>query len=398
MPAAFYTSPEIFELDLEVFFRRHWIVAGVTADIPEPGDVRMVEIGRASVLLLRDDDEEVRAFHNVCRHRGARLVTEARSSVGRLVCPYHQWSYDLNGDLVHAPHMGRQMDKSCHGLKPVNLRCIGGLIFICLSEDAPSDIDEVAALLEARLAPFDLDTAKVAFEQTILEEGNWKLSVDNNRECYHCEGSHPELTRTLVGLDIGFDPEELNDEERAGYADHCAAAEAQVAAWERRGFVSHRLERYAGHATMLRSERFVITGPGEAHTMDGAAACRVLLGGLTDRKLGDLHLHTHNSWHHFFADHAVISYLTPLSPTRTELRTVWLVNRAAREGADYDLERLTEVWLATNRQDADLVALAQQGVASVGYEPGPLSAFCETLVEQNIAWYVERLRRHGYGQ
>lgn len=132
--------------------------------------------------------------------------------------------------------------------------------------------------------------------------------------------------------------------------------------------------------------------------MDGAAACRVLLGGLTDRKLGDLHLHTHNSWHHFFADHAVISYLTPLSPTRTELRTVWLVNRAAREGADYDPERLTEVWLATNRQDADLVALAQQGVASVGYEPGPLSAFCETLVEQNIAWYVERLRRHGYGR
>lgn len=398
LPSAFYNSAEMFDIDLEVFFQKHWIVAGVTADIPEAGDVRVVDIGKASVLLLRDDDMEVRAFLNVCRHRGARLVSEEKTSVGRLVCPYHQWSYDLSGELVHAPHMGKGLDKSCHGLKPVNLRTIGGLIFICIAEDAPADIDEIAAILEERLAPFDLDNAVIAFEKTIYEEGNWKLSIDNNRECYHCEGSHPELTRTLVGLDIGFDPEELGDEEKAEYAEHCKKADAQVAEWEQRGFASSMVERYSGHETMLRTQRFVITGPGESHTLDGAAACRIPLGALTDKKLGDLHLHTHNSWHHFFADHAVISYLKPVAPGRTELRSVWLVNKAAREGVDYDLQRLTEVWIATNQQDADLVLIAQQGVASVGYEPGPLSTFCETLVERNTAWYIERLRAHGYAK
>lgn len=398
LQADFYNSPEMFDVDLEVFFQRHWIVAGVTADIPEPGDVRVVDIGKASVLILRDDDGEIRAFLNVCRHRGARLVSEESTSVGRLVCPYHQWSYDLAGDLVHAPHMGLGFDKSCHGLKPVNLRCIGGLIFICIAKDAPTDINEVAAVLEERLGPLNLDNAKIAFEKTIHEDGNWKLSVDNNRECYHCEGSHPELTRTLVGLDIGFDPDELDEEEKAEYAEHCALTAAQVADWEERGYASRLVERYSGHQTMLRTERFVITGPGESHTMDGSAACRIPLGDTPDKKLGDLHLHTHNSWHHFFADHAVVSYLKPISPTRTELRSVWLVHKDAREGVDYDMQRLTEVWIATNQQDADLVGIAQQGVASVGYEPGPLSAFCETLVEKNTAWYIERLREEGYGR
>lgn len=394
----FYNSPEMFEVDLQVFFQQHWIVAGVTADVPEPGDVSVVDIGKASVIILRDDDMQVRAFLNVCRHRGARLVSEQKTSVGRLVCPYHQWSYDLTGDLVHAPHMGQAFDKSCHSLKPVNIRTIAGLIFICISQKAPDDIDEIAAILEERLGQFDLDNAKIAFEKTIHEEGNWKLSIDNNRECYHCEGSHPELTRTLVGLDIGFDPAELNEDEKAGYAEHCAASDAQVAEWERKGFASSMVERYAGHETMLRTQRFVITGPGESHTMDGAAACRVAFGKLTEKKLGDLHLHTHNSWHHFFADHAVVSYLKPVSPSRTELRSVWLVNKDAREGIDYDVDRLTEVWIATNQQDADLVGIAQQGVSSIGYEPGPLSAFCETLVERNTAWYIERLRAHGYAE
>ncbi|WP_348626828.1 aromatic ring-hydroxylating dioxygenase subunit alpha [Mesorhizobium sp. DCY119] len=396
LPAPFYNSTKAFEADLEIFFQKHWIIAGVTPDIPEPGDVRRVDIGKTSVLLVRDEDMEVRAFHNVCRHRGSRLVREETTSVGRLVCPYHQWSYDLTGELVHAAHMGQGLDRSCHALKPVNLRVIGGIIFICIAEDAPKDIEEVARVLGERLAPFDLDNARIAHEQTIIEAGNWKLSVDNNRECYHCEGSHPELINTFVGLDVGFDPAELGEEEKAEYARHCAVATVQVAAWERQGFASRKVEHYEGHETLLRTERFVIAGAGESHTMDGSAACRKLLGNLSDPKLGDLHLHTHNSWHHFFADHAVLSWLTPVAPDRTELRTVWLVHKDAKEGVDYDLARLTEVWIATNQQDADLVEIAQQGVGSVGYEPGPLSEFCEGAVDRNIAWYIERLRAHGF--
>lgn len=92
----------------------------------------------------------------------------------------------------------------------------------------------------------------------------------------------------------------------------------------------------------------------------------------------------------------MISWIIPLAPDRTELRTVWLVNKDAQEGVDYDFDRLTEVWIATNQQDADLVTIAQQGVSSVAYQPGPLSEFCETAVDRNIAWYIERLERHGF--
>lgn len=398
LPAPLYTSQEAFETDLDIFFLKHWVIAGVCADIPMPGDVRRVDIGSTSVLLIRDDDLNVRAFHNVCRHRGARLVSEEQTSVGRLVCPYHQWSYDLNGDLIHAAHMGKKLDWSCFGLKPVNLRVIAGMIFICIAEDAPKDIDEVAEILEARLSSYDLENAKIAHDQTLFEAGNWKLSVDNNRECYHCEGSHPELINTFVGMDIGFDPEEVDEEENEEYQEHCRIADAQILEWEKQGFVSRNVERYEGHETMLRTQRFVIAGAGQSHTMDGSAACRKLLGKLTDPTLGDTHLHTHNSWHHFFADHAVVSWIVPIAPDKTELRTVWLVNKDAQEGVDYDLKRLTEVWIATNQQDADLVKIAQQGVRSSGYEPGPLSEFCEDSVDKNIAWYIERLRKHGVGQ
>lgn len=396
LPAHFYTSRHMYEIDLEVFFHRQWTLVGFVSEVPEPGDVRRVDIGKTSLLLVRDDEEDVRVFHNVCRHRGARLVSEDSTSVGRLTCGYHQWSYDLSGDLIYAAHMGSSFDKCSLGLKQVQHRVVGGMVFVCIAEDAPADFDEVAAELESRLAPFQLDKAKVAFQKTIFEEGNWKLSVDNNRECYHCEGSHPELTQTLVGMDIGFDPEEVPREELDEYALHVAESELKINAWERQGFICHPAERYGDHETMLRTQRFVIAGAGESHTMTGRAAVNKLLGAVTDPVLGDCHIHTYNSWHHVFADHAVMTYIIPVAPDRTAVHTVWLVNADAREGVDYDLDTLTEVWIATNQQDADLVAMAQQGVESTGYEPGPLSPFTERTVALNSQWYLERLRASGY--
>ena len=133
LDAPFYTSPDIFAADMDAIFSRHWIYVGVEPDVPEPGDVMMVDIGKASILIARDDDGGISAFHNVCRHRGARLVDEEKSTVGNLVCRYHSWTYDLAGGLIHAPHMGAGFDKSCHGLKPVHLRSLEGLLFICLA-------------------------------------------------------------------------------------------------------------------------------------------------------------------------------------------------------------------------------------------------------------------------
>jgi glycine betaine catabolism A len=394
LPQEFYVSREIFECDLDVFFHRHWIVVGLEIDIPEEGDVFKVDIGKTSILLVRDDDGAARAFHNVCRHRGARLVDEGKTSVGRLVCPYHQWTYDLNGDLAYAAHMGANLDKGALGLKPVHLKSIGGILMVCLAEEAPDDIDAVAAIMEPRLKPYDLGNAKIAHEIDLVEKGNWKLAIDNNRECYHCSGSHPELGNSLNVLDIGFDPAELTSEQLTEFEVHKRTMEAETAKWEAEGYPSSLVERMADCATLLRTQRFAIEGAGESHTLDTNSACRKLLGAVPAKRFGDLHLWTHNSWHHFLSDHAVVTHLIPLSPGETLVRTRWLVHRDAVEGVDYDLARLIEVWKATNQQDADLVARAQKGVESTGYAPGPLSTYTERLVDLNVRWYLDRLGVH----
>ena len=177
LPADFYLRQDVFELDLDVLFRRQWLFVGVAADVPEPGDALTVDIGNASVILARDDDDQIRAFRNVCRHRGARLLEAGPATIGKLVCPYHQWTYELTGELIDAKHMGKDFDRSCHGLLPVHLRTVSGFVFICLADEAPADIDELARVMEPRLAPYDLTNTKVVFEQSIVEEGNWKLTM-----------------------------------------------------------------------------------------------------------------------------------------------------------------------------------------------------------------------------
>jgi Rieske 2Fe-2S family protein len=109
---AFYTSQDIFQLDLDAIFGHHWIYVGVEPDVPEPGDVMTVDIGHHAVLIVRHDDMSVRAYHNACRHRGARLVDGPKGSVGNIVCRYHQWTYNLDGALMFAEHMNPDFDRS----------------------------------------------------------------------------------------------------------------------------------------------------------------------------------------------------------------------------------------------------------------------------------------------
>ncbi|HZN03763.1 MAG TPA: Rieske (2Fe-2S) protein, partial [Candidatus Polarisedimenticolia bacterium] len=95
LEAPFYTSQEVFDLDMAAIWTKHWLFVAAEAELPEPGDYVTVEIGSSSVIIVRDDDEDVRAFHNVCRHRGSRILDDACGSVGNLVCPYHHWTYNV---------------------------------------------------------------------------------------------------------------------------------------------------------------------------------------------------------------------------------------------------------------------------------------------------------------
>lgn len=150
MPSELYGREDIFQNDIDVIFHQHWIMVGVAADVPEPGDVSAIDVGKASVFVVRDDDGEIRAFRK------------------------------------HASHMGKDFDHQCRSLKSVHVRNIGGLLFVCLADTPPGDIDRLQEVMTPRLAPFHLDVAKVAFETDVIEQGNWKLVIENNRECYHC--------------------------------------------------------------------------------------------------------------------------------------------------------------------------------------------------------------------
>jgi len=398
LPADLYRRADVFEADCDVFFERLWVLVGVAADVPKPGDVFVEEIGRASVIVTRGEDGLVRAFHNVCRHRGARLRDAGKGSAKRIVCPYHRWTYRLNGVLMRAPHMGSDFDAACNGLRSVHLRDVGGLLFVCLADEAPSDFADLEAAMAPRLAAFDLAHAKVAFESEIVENGNWKLTIENNRECYHCPGSHPELGNTFLPQDFGYDPAELSPDERRAFAAHEAEFARRTDAWEAAGFPSRGIDHLSGHVTNFRTERLMmgLSGGARSATMNGEPACRIPLGDLAGADVGDLHMWTHQSWHHFMADHAVVSTIFPLDAGRTRVRTLWLVNEKAVEGVDYDLKTLTEVWRATNAQDAALVALAHRGAGSPGYVPGPYSRFTERHLDDFATWYGERMIAAGF--
>jgi Rieske 2Fe-2S family protein len=389
LEAPFYLSPDIHVLDIDVIFSKHWIYVAIEPDIAEPGDYIKVNIGHNSVIIVRDDDMNVKAFHNVCRHRGSQLCDDAKGSVGNIVCPYHQWTYDLSGKLIYNEHMGEDFDKNQHNLKPVHVGNIAGLIFICLSDNPPTDFEDMKRAMEPYIAPHHIADCKVAIQEDIIEHGNWKLTMENNRECYHCVANHPELLASMYEFGFGYQPSPENAEKVQEFRD---LIDSEGARWAACGLPSSEIDLLDSQATAYRTQRLPLDRAGESQTMDSKVACKKLLSDFTQRNLGGLSFWTQpNSWHHFMSDHIVTIYVTPIDAEHTHVCTKWLVHKDAVEGKDYDIKRLCEVWRATNKQDSNLVERTQRGVKSDHYEPGPYSPYTEELVEKFTNWYIQRL-------
>ncbi|GAA1138896.1 aromatic ring-hydroxylating oxygenase subunit alpha [Nesterenkonia lutea] len=393
LEAPFYTDPAVFRLDVQAIFGQHWVFAASVAELPEPGDFVTVDYGPYSVIVLRNDDGGVNVMHNVCRHRGARVLTESSGTTGNLVCGYHSWTYSPEGNLIHASAPGEtSFDKSCFGLKRAHGREHAGLIFVCLADEPPTDFDETAEIFEPYLAPHDLAKTKVAYQQNIIEEGNWKLVMENNRECYHCDG-HPELACSLFptwGLTDGLIPAHLeevwerNKKAQDALIDRCRRYDLP------HGVVEELDTRVAG----IRIARDSLDGDGESFSSDGHRLSKKLLGDLRDFRLGRCSMHLQpNSWFHFLSDHVVTFAVFPVNEHQTLVRTTWLVADDAVAGVDYDLEKLTHTWKQTNLQDKAFVELCQAGANSPAYEPGPYMK-SEYQVEAFINWYVQRVREH----
>ena len=379
LPQGFYNDPMLFDVDMEVLFHRDWLFAGHTCEIPDTGDFLTFRAGAAEAILVRGADGDIRAFHNACRHRGSRICQADKGSAPRLVCPYHQWTYDLDGRLLFARDMGPGFDPTGHALKPVHCETTAGYIFVCFAEAAP-DFGPLRTRIEPYLAPHKLEQAKIAHQTTIVERGNWKLVWENNRECYHCSGSHPELCRTFSdGPTVTGVERADSDEGLRAHWDRCNAA----------GLPSTFSMSEDGQYRVMRAPLLRET---ESFTLSGRPASAKPLGGVAEPHIGTLMLfHYPSTWNHLLRDHAVSFQVTPLGPQETRLTTKWLVHEDAVEGVDYDVRALTEVWYATNDQDRRLVEQNQLGVNSPAYEPGPYSPDHENGVAQFVDWYCAAL-------
>ncbi|OMH30536.1 aromatic ring-hydroxylating dioxygenase subunit alpha [Motiliproteus sp. MSK22-1] len=382
LPQPFYNDPHMFRADMEEIFQQEWIFVGMSSEVPAKGDYFTVEIGQNPVLVVRDAEGGIKAFHNVCRHRGSKICREHRGKVANLVCPYHQWTYDLQGNLLYAgTEMGDDFDMKAHGLKPAHCRTAGGFVFISLAEGEAPDLDPFLESLEAYMEPYDMENTKVAVESNILEDANWKLVIENNRECYHCAGNHPELLNTLLEWDDTNDPR-ASEEFLAQY-------NRQAEAWDAEGIPHKHVE----HGLRNRIVRMPLKEGAQVMTLDGSQGCKKMMGRIKNRELGSMRiLHLPNSWNHMQGDHAVVFRVLPISAQKTLVTTKWLVHKDAVEGVDYDPAKLRQVWDATNEQDRRLAEENQQGINSIGYQPGPYSETFEFGVINFIDWYSETVR------
>ena len=381
----FYIDQDYFRLDMETIWYRDWLFVGHDCEIPRAGNYFTAQIGDYPVVIVRGKDQVIRAFHNTCRHRGHRVCTQERGASAKLVCPYHQWTYDLDGSLVFARQMGETFDKSEFGLKTVHCESVAGYIFICLANEAP-DFAPVRATIEPFLAPHRLAEAKVAHRNTIIEKGNWKLVWENNRECYHCAGNHPELCRTYPEAPSATGVQGAKDD--PVIAEHWARCEAA-------GLPSEFTMDPSGQ---FRVARMPLIQDAESYTMSGKRAVRrPLSDDIGISHIGTMLLfHYPTTWNHILGDHAISFRVLPISAEETAVTTTWLVHKDAVEGVDYNLDELTHVWNMTNDQDRSIVEENAFGIRSPAYEPGPYSVDHEGGVMQFVEWYanfmVERLQ------
>ena len=378
LPQACYTDPEVFAFDLAAIHERNWILAGFEAELPDPGCTLSLPIGRSSVLIVRDRGGELRGFHNTCRHRGAQLCVAGRGQRSWIICPYHQWTYDLDGRLSNAPRMQATFDRAQHGLRPVQLETVAGSIYVCLAEHPPA-FDAFRDQLAPLLAPHDLANAKLAFESTLVERANWKLVMENARECYHCMVRHPELSVTFPVK---------------------SRRSVQFADMERFDRFRARMDK-VGLATgpaegdWWQAMRFPVNDGAITLSMDGKPACAKLMCDAAQGDIGTMRwaLEAH-SFAHATCDAVFLFSAMPTGPEETVVTAKWLVHKDAIEGVDYDVGRLAELWTKTNLQDLDLCENNQRGANSAGYVPGPYNHETEPLVMRFTDWYCAEARAH----
>lgn len=377
LPADFYREQFIYQTDLEAIFYCNWIYAGHVSQLPESGRYFTVEFGNESIIIARGKDSEIRAFANVCRHRGSKVCLETSGKVSAFVCPYHAWTYGLDGSLRSKRDMPVDFEREKFGLKSIRLNVFHGLIFINLNSDAP-DLIKGFEPLGSALDIYQLKNARVAHRETFKIDANWKLAIENFMECYHCVPAHAEYSCSHA-LSSAKDyenlrPAMLQRAEEIGYQTE-SLDNSDPTNQDGVQYFYNRSALYEGYVTGSESGDLVAPLLGRIKEAGGGAA-DVMFGPVTYAIL--------------YPDHAVLYRFLPTGVQSTELDIIWLVNQNAVEGKDYDIEPLVWLWTVTSEADKTIIVNNQKGVNSIFYEAGPLSN-TESYLSDFIQWYLGQI-------
>ncbi|MGZ5537475.1 MAG: aromatic ring-hydroxylating oxygenase subunit alpha [Chthoniobacterales bacterium] len=334
LPQRYFVSPEIFAEEQASIFSKQWICVGHQSQLAATGDYFVREVAGESVIVLRDQKQVVRAFYNVCRHRGTRLCENPTGHFSAIQCPYHAWTYTLDGRLIGAPHMDDVpgFDKSDYSLGAVSLALWEGFIFVNLAA-TPTPLEEVFAPLAGKFAHWNLPQLRSARRIAYDVRANWKLIFENYSECYHCPGVHPMLSKVSP-----YDSAE-NDLCEGPFLG---------------GFMS-----ITKGASLTMSGKACARPVGD---MKGEDHARVFYYSIFPNMLLSLH-----------PDYVMLHRLWPQSPGQTLIDCDWLFHPDAFARDDFHPEDAVEFWDVTNKQDWHVCELSQQGIASRAYRPGPYS-------------------------
>lgn len=352
-PGRFYTDPEVFDRERRMIFERLWFCAARAADIAGPGAFEVAQVGGESVLIVRGDDGALRAFLNVCRHRGSRLCSEESGRVRRsLRCGYHAWTYALDGRLVAAPNLAKMadIDRDAYGLIRVSVREWLGYAWICVADEPPSFEETVVAEVTGRLGdPTAIGRYRagdLAVGRRISYEvaANWKLIVENFMECYHCATIHPELTRVIP-------------EFARGYA----------------------AQYYVGHGAAFAdgAEGFTVTGDGGFGRLPDVSPDQ-------DRRYFAVTVRP-QVFLNLVPDHVIVHRMFPLAVDRTTVVCDWLFDASViRDGRDVSAS--VELFDRVNRQDFEACEMTQLSMGSRAYADGGVLVPSEHHLADFHAW------------
>jgi glycine betaine catabolism A len=337
LPRAAYVDPAVFSWEQQNFFGGGWACVGFSDQLAQPGDQRAEPVGAGSVLLTRDDHGVLHAFANTCRHRGHELLAPGEAAQrNTIICPYHSWTYALDGGLRFASGFKRSdgFDRSGWGLAELPVAEWHGLIFVDGSAGSAEPLASSLAALDPVIAPYEPERLVIAGRHRYDAAANWKILTENYHECYHCPMIHPELCKVSP------------PKSGANYQ----AQGSWVGGWMdlRDGMDTMSLDG-TSQGTALRG-------------LDATGLRTVIYINIFPNVLLSLH-----------PDYVMTHRLLPLAADRTVIECVWAFAPEAVARPGFDPGYAIDFWDITNRQDWHACESVQRGLSSAHATPGPLS-------------------------